>query len=327
MPKSSFLARRVSRALVGLAFIPVLPGAGLPPSPGLAAPPVASSLRVDGPRPAASFAPAALTGGACLASTLCALKDEVRWGTPAWSSSQCHLIAEAVQSAADQHGLSPALILGVMLNESDLDDKAVSSYSRDGVVYAKDGGLMGIRCVFDGRGRCKNGFVKGLTFKNIMDPFTNIALGARELAYYAKGGGVEKRVTRERGTDGLLVEKTRNIRCRHATHAYWAHYNHGSRYISQGQPRHYPHRVAVLYYALAKALGLPSTELESRPITVVDRGLRPRTADRPVEPRYRTLFSKIQSVGNVCRAPITASWTPSRAPAPAQSGLDSAPRS
>jgi hypothetical protein len=324
MPEMSLLARRVSRVLFGFAFIPALPGAGLPQAPGLAAPPAASSPRVERARPAAAAAAAhATAGGACLASTLCALKDEIRWGTPGWSPSQCQLIAEAVQSAADQHGLSPALILGVMLNESDLDDKAVSSYRRDGVVYAKDGGLMGIRCVFDGRGRCKNGFVKGLTFKTIMDPFTNIALGARELAYYAKGGGVEKRVTRERAADGRVVEKTRNIRCRHSTHAYWAHYNHGSRYIATGQPRHYPHRVAVLYYALAKSLGLPATELESRPITVVDRGLRPRTADRPVEPRYRTLCSKIQSVSNVCRPPITA-W---RGPTPAQSGLDSAPRS
>ena len=139
---------------------------------------------------------------ACLATTLCALKDEVRWRTPAWSPSQCQLIADAVQSAAEQHELSPALILAVMLNESDLDDKAVSSYERDGAVYAKDGGLMGIRCVFDQRGRCKNGFVKGMTFKNIMDPFTNIALGARELAYYRNGGGVEKRVVRVRGADG-----------------------------------------------------------------------------------------------------------------------------
>jgi hypothetical protein len=301
MRDRSVLARRWSPILLGFAFLPsyssAVPRPAAPPAalPALAAPTVSVSS-LSGPR-----------ADACLASTLCALKDEVRWRTPAWSPSQCQTIADAVQSAAEQHELSPALILGVMLNESDLDEKAVSSYDRDGVVYAKDGGLMGIRCVFDERGRCKNGFVKGLTFKTIMDPATNIALGARELAYYRNGGGVEKRVQRVRGEDGQIEEKTKNVRCRHATHAYWAHYNHGSRYIASGHPRHYPHRVAVLYFAFAKALGLSSVELESRPITVVDRGLRPRTADRPVEPRYRTLFSKIRSVSGVCREPITAS--------------------
>ncbi len=307
MPERSKLARRFSPLLFGFAFLPSLPGALAPRSPAAApaapqaepaAAVLASASSLSGPR-----------ADACLASTICALKDEVRWRAPAWSPSKCQLIADAVQSAAEQHDLSPALIVAVMLNESDLDDKAVASYERDGAVYAKDGGLMGIRCVFDERGRCKNGFVKGLTFKNIMDPFTNIALGARELAYYRNGGGVEKRVTRLLASDGQVVEKTKNVRCRHATHAYWAHYNHGSRYIASGHPRHYPHRVGVLYFALAKALGLPASELESRPLTVVDPGMRPRTADRPVEPRYRALCSKIQAVSGVCRAPVTASRT------------------
>jgi Transglycosylase SLT domain len=309
-------ARRVSAVLFGIAFCLSLPGLALT---GPGEPPVEPTTKVLSRLPA----PAAPGVEVCLATTLCALKDEVRWRTPAWSPGQCQLYAEAVQSAAEQHGLSPALILAVMLNESDLDEKAVSSYERDGAVYAKDGGLMGIRCVFDQRGRCKNGFVKGMTFKNIMDPFTNIALGARELAYYRHGGGVEKRVVRVRGADGVVAEKTKNVRCGHATHAYWAHYNHGSRYIDRGQPRHYPHRVAVLYYALARALSLPLTELETGRITVVDHGLRPRTADRPVEPRYRALCSKIQAVSGVCRPPVTA-FESDASPA---ASFDSSPRS
>jgi hypothetical protein len=325
------LARRLSPLMFGFAFLPTIP-VTVPPRATKPAPAAtAAAQRAADPAPGA-VSVSSLAGPqaeVCLASTLCALKDEVRWRTPGWSPSQCQLIADAVQSAAEQHDLSPALIIGVMLNESDLDDKAVSSYERDGKIYAKDGGLMGIRCVFDERGRCKNGFVKGLSFKQIMDPFTNIALGARELAYYRNGGGVEKRTVRLRGADGQIAEKTKNVRCRHATHAYWAHYNHGSRYISQGHPRHYPHRVAVLYYALARALGLSSSELESRPITVVDRGLRPRTADRPVEPRYRALASKIQSVSNVCRSPVTAfrAAPPSHQAKAGQAGLDGAPRS
>ena len=302
MPATPHCARRVFAVPFAIAFCLSLPGLALPGSSGRpsTAPPIVKVAHP--PRPAA----AAPQAEVCLATTMCALKDGVRWRTPPWSPSQCRLYAEAVEAAAEQHGLSPALILAVMLNESDLDEKAVSAYRRDGVVYAKDGGLMGIRCVFDQRGRCNNGFVKGMTFKNVMDPFTNIALGARELAYYRNGGGVEKRVIRVRGADGELAEKTRNVRCGHRTHAYWAHYNHGSRYIERGEPRHYPHRVAVLYYALAKALLLPVTELESGHLTIVDRGSRPRTADRPVEPRYRTLCSKIQAVSGVCRAPVTA---------------------
>jgi hypothetical protein len=312
MPDMSVLVRRLSTLSFGFAFLPSVPGAVMPraerPAPAALS---AASVKAPASQPVAVTSLAGPAAQACLATTLCALKDQVRWRTPGWTPSQCQQIADAVQSAAEQHDLSPALLLAVMLNESDLDDKAVSSYTRDGVVYAKDGGLMGIRCVFDARGRCKNGFVKGLTFKTIMDPATNIALGARELAYYRNGGGVEKRVVRVRGADGQLTHKTKNVRCPHATHAYWAHYNHGSWYIERGHPRHYPHRVAVLYYALAKALGLPGTELESRAITVVDRGLRPRTADRPVEPRYRMLCSKIQSVSGACRPAITASRSPS----------------
>ena len=302
MPATSHGARRVVAVPFGIAFCLFLPGVALSGSSGgsSSAPPIVKPAHPPGPAEASPQAEV------CLATTLCALKAGVRWRTPAWSPSQCRLYAEAVEAVAEQQGLSPALILAVMLNESDLDEKAASAYRRDGVVYAKDGGLMGIRCVFDQRGRCKNGFVKGMTFKNIMDPFTNIALGARELAYYRNGGGVEKRVIRVRGADGKLAEKSKNVRCGHGTHAYWAHYNHGSRYIERGQPRHYPHRVAVLYYALAKALLLPLTELESGHITIVDRGARPRTADRPVEPRYRMLCSKIQAVSGVCRAPVTA---------------------
>lgn len=321
MPEKSAVARHLKTFMFGFALLPGLPGtpslATHQPAPTAVS--VAKRVEVGHDPKSSAVSLAGPAADACLATTLCALKDEVRWRTPAWSPSQCKLMADAVQSAAEQHNLSPALIVAVMLNESDLDDKAVSSYDRDGVVYAKDGGLMGIRCVFDERGRCKNGFVKGMSWKSIMDPATNIALGARELAYYRNGGGVEKRVLRVRGADGRLVEKTKNVRCPHATHAYWAHYNHGSRYIERGYPRHYPHRVAVLYYALAKSLALPVTELESRAITVLDPGLRARTADRPVEPRYRTLCSKIRSVGGVCRPSITALVE--------QAKLDSAPRS
>jgi hypothetical protein len=205
-----------------------------------------------------------------------------------------------VLTAADKYDLSPALILAVMLNESDLDEKAVTPYFRGGTVYAKDSGLMGIRCVFDGRGRCGNGHVRGMRARDIADPVTNIQLGARELAYTRDKGGVERRTVRVQGDNGQITTRAKLVRCRHQSHAYWAHYNHGSFYLSSGNARHYPHRVAVLYYALARSLGLPDDEVTSGPITIRDKGMRARTADRPIETRYRTLASKIYESAPRC---------------------------
>lgn len=324
MPEMSHNVIRVSAFLTGLLVFPALPGAAVfGPAPFSMAPRLLLSQ-------APSYTPVVAPSPsprACLATTLCALKHQVRWKDQAWSEVECARLADAVQSAADQYRLSPALILAVMMNESDLDEKAVSSYQRDGAVYAKDGGLMGIRCVFDERGRCGNR--QGMSFKKLMDPATNIALGAQALAYFRDGGGVETRTERVRGADGQLVRKTRNVRCRHSNHAYWAHYNHGSRYIDHGDPRHYPHHVAVLYYELARALGLPAPELQTGRITVVDRGLRPRTADRPVEPRYRALCSKIRAVNSVCQAPavLFGQAAPPRPDLALQSRVDSPPSS
>jgi hypothetical protein len=324
MHEMSHIALRVSAFLTGLLLFPGLPGAAIfGPAPFSMAP---------RPLPATLSSPLALPAApaprVCLTTTLCALKQQVRGKDLPWSEAECQRVAEAVESAAEEYQLSPALIVAVMMNESDLDEKAVASYQRDGKVYAKDGGLMGIRCVFDERGRCGNGFVKGMSFKKLMDPATNIALGARLLAYFRESG-VETRTERVRGASGQVETRTRTVRCRHSNHAYWAHYNHGMRYIDHGEPRHYPHHVAVLYYELARGLGLPAPELQSRHLTVVDRGLRPRTADRPVEPRYRALCSKIRVVNGTCQAPALLFG---QAPAPRpdlalQSRVDSPPAS
>jgi hypothetical protein len=203
------------------------------------------------------------------------------------------MVAHAVLTSAIKHQLSPALILGVMLNESDLDENVRTPYRRRGVVYATDSGLMGIRCEFDRQGRCKNGHVRGMLPSEVIDPATNIALGAQELAYNRDRGGVERRTVAVRLDDGSRALTQKLVRCRHRTHAYWAHYNHGSFYISRGFPRHYGHRVGVLYYAFARTLGLPDREVTAHPLTVRDPGARPRTADQPVEARFRKLTAKI----------------------------------
>jgi soluble lytic murein transglycosylase-like protein len=292
--------RRISLVTLALAVaLPALPGAAasaLPTQDETQAAPAAV--------PAASAPPAPTT--ACLAATLCALQGEVRWKAPSWSEATCRRTADAVLTASRKYKLSPALIVAVMLNESDLDEKATVPYYRDGELYAKDGGLMGVRCVFGAAGRCDNGQVQGMSFRAIMDPVKNVELGAKALAYFRDKGGVEKKVVRERNAEGKLVKRTRYVRCKHRNHAWWAHYNHGSFYISKGYARHYPHRVAVLYNRLSQVLAVPAPELTSGRITMRDPGQRLRTIDHPVEPRYRVLYDKIGHVGAACERPVTA---------------------
>jgi hypothetical protein len=228
----------------------------------------------------------------------------VRWRTARWSVATCQRIARAVLTSATKYQLSPALILGVMLNESDLDENVRTAYRKNGVVYATDSGLMGIRCVFDRQGKCGNGHVRGMRPKDVIDPVTNIALGARELAYTRDRGGVERKHVAVKTADGGRALARKLVRCRHQTHAYWAHYNHGSFYLSRGFARHYGHRVGVLYYAFARTLGLPDHEVTSRPLTVRDPGARPRTADRPIERRFQLLTQKIYRAGTPRNAPV-----------------------
>ena len=171
------------------------------------------------------------------------------------------------------------------------------TYLREGKVYAKDGGLMAIRCLLDDRDRCTNGNVRGMRFKDLMDPVNNIEAGANELAHWRDGGGVTRKTIVKRDRAGLLQRVTKNVPCQHKTHAWWAHYNHGPRYIEKGYPRHYAHRVAVLDHAFATVMNSPAPELTAGRITIHDPGRRERTVERPIEPRYKKLCSQIRSGG------------------------------
>ena len=233
----------------------------------------------------------------CLARTVCAIKEKIRWQTSAWTPAQCQTIGAAVSGAAKRYNLSPSLLLAIMINESDLNEKAERVSMRDNKIYAKDGGLMAIRCVLDRRNHCLNGNVKGVSWSDIMNPATNIDFGARELAYWRKGGGVTRTVVKLRDGSGHVRPVLKTVPCRHKDHAYWAHYNHGPQYIATGYPRHYPHRVAVLDHAVATVMNLDPPELHGARITIHDAGKRERTVDRPLEARYKKLCSQIQSVG------------------------------
>ena len=233
----------------------------------------------------------------CLTNTICAVKEKIRWQTPAWTPSQCRRVSDAVTVSAKRHKLSPSLLLAVMINESDMNEKAERSYARDGKVFAKDGGLMAIRCHLDAHERCTNGdsFLKGMAWKDLMDPATNIELGARTLAHYRDGGAVMTKTITKLDKDGHRQRVTKEVPCDHKNHAFWAHYNHGPRYIDKGYPRHYPHRIAVLDHALAQVMNAPAPELTHGAITIHDPGMRERTADRPMEPRYKKLCGQILS--------------------------------
>jgi hypothetical protein len=236
----------------------------------------------------------------CLTATVCDVKDRVRWRTSPWKPGFCARIAHAVLDSSKRYDLPPSLILAVMINESDMNEKAFRTTVKAGRIYAKDGGLMGIRCIVDGHGRCVNGNVRGLPWQEVMDPVTNIDIGARELAYWRDGGGITNVTIHTRDSHGVLRTIQKHVPCAHKTHAYWAHYNHGPRYIDRGPARHYPHRIAVLYYALSRTMNVDTSSLTSMRLTVNDPGKRPRTADKPVEARYQKLCQAIRDVGLGC---------------------------
>jgi hypothetical protein len=295
--------RRAIAALAGMVALP----AAAPVQAASASP--AALLESSAPDATPAQPDRAAPPESCLASTICSVKERVRWHAPAWSPSFCHRIAQGVLDSAKRNDISPSLLLAVMVNESDMNEHAAPVTMKNGRVYAKDSGLMGIRCILDKRGYCSNAYVRGMAWRKVMDPITNIELGARELGRWKKGGGVTRITVRVR-ENGQLVTKQKNVPCQHKTHAFWAHYNHGPRYIDHGFARHYPHRVAVLEYAIAEALNVEATELKTTSrITIHDRGQRDRTADRPVEPRFRKLCSQIREVGGQCSNVATLTTT------------------
>jgi hypothetical protein len=277
----------------------------------VAAPHAKAASAVATPAPTGQIEPAGqvppidsgpeIHGPSCLKQTICAVKEKIRWQTPAWTPSQCGRIADAVATSAKRHDLSPTLLLAIMVNESDMNEKAARLYTRDGKVYAKDGGLMAIRCMLDEHERCTNGNVRGVAWKDLMDPVTNIELGARELARWRDGGGVMSKTIVKLDADGHRQHVKKDVPCDHKNHAWWAHYNHGPRYIDKGYPRHYPHRIAVLDHAFATVMNTPAPELTAGHITIHDPGKRERTVDRPLEPRYKKLYEQIMS-GGTCSA-------------------------
>jgi Transglycosylase SLT domain len=264
-----------------------------------------SALFTGTSRAVCASSPAETKGGGahgvkseCLASTICKLKERIRYGRDPWSPELCATIAKGMIESAEKYDLHPALLLAVAITESDLDDKADRTTRKNGEIFARDGGLMGLRCLINDKGHCTNSLVKGMHWKDLLDPLTNIATGAQMLVHYRDGGAIEPESSRANRKSNRKVHFRQ---CRHRTHAYWAHYNHGPLYKPTGYARHYPHRVAVLYHALVRALNASvPDELTATNLTVADPGKRVRTADRPVEDRYKSLTEHILEAGT-CR--------------------------
>lgn len=205
-----------------------------------------------------------------------------------------------MSTASSRYDLPPLLLLAIMINESTMDEQAVRLTARNGALYAKDGGLMGLRCVLDRQGRCKNAFVRGMSWAQVAEPTTNIAIAARELAYWRDAGGVASRKVYVRDAEGVRHAKVRLVRCPHGDHPFWAHYNHGTRYIDHGPARTYPARVAALYSALSQTVG--QAPAPTRLLTTFPHG----TSHGGLGPREQSLRRKILDVGPVCNSTTTA---------------------
>lgn len=234
---------------------------------------------------------------------LCNLKKRLQYRHRPWNKKMCSKIARATLTSARKYGVNPLLVSSVYLNESELVGSAVlTSRRKNGQPFAADIGLMGIRCRL-GRGNiCTNSGVRGLKLADLADPVRNIDIGTRRLAYWMKGAGEEKISVWRKGKRHREL-----IPCRHTNHAWWAHYNHGSRYYATGRARHYPHRIAVLYWALVDSLRQPvPPELEG-PITVRDRRRPPRTLSQPVGRRYKRLVRMIRASAAEVVPPLAAS--------------------
>ena len=172
---------------------------------------------------------------ACLAQTICAVKERIRWQTPAWTPSQCRRIADAVDDSAKRHDISPTLAARGHGQRKRHERKVRARVQRDGKIYAKDGGLMAIRCMLDDKDRCTNGNVRGVAWKDLMDPVNeHRARRARARALARR----RRRHAQRRSSSATATEHrykvTKNVPCQHKTHAWWAHYNHGPRYIDKG---------------------------------------------------------------------------------------------
>lgn len=211
----------------------------------------------------------------CFVERMCELKEMIRWRTPRWTMDMCRRVGNAVLAEERTSGLPRELILAVMINESDMNDKATRPYyDEKGKLKSWDGGLMGVRCIVDKDGLSCTNYMKKVTWKALLIPEVNIKLAVRK-----------------------MVAARDLHQCKHTDHPWFAHYNWGVKVIRTGIPRSYPQRIAVLWKALAEAGGETPPEIASLRFVQI-KGKKPITINTPVGARHRDLVSKIRQ----CRA-------------------------
>jgi hypothetical protein len=236
----------------------------------------------------------------------------------AWSQEEANRIGHAFIEAGRRHDFRPGFLAAFSVNESDLKESAVrETRTKDGRI-AKDSGLMAVRCVVGGEKRwwkdnhvlrfqqpgarfiqaCLNDPVRGMLPSELLDPVKNIEIAASILARL-RDDGVPLLVTRVEKIHGRPKRVREVTTCPHKEHPFYAHYNWGARMIETGPSRHYPHRVAVLYHAIAEAMHTDTPELVGAHF-VQDKGARPRRVDRPVGERQRRLFALISACQGHC---------------------------
>jgi len=214
---------------------------------------------------------------ACFISTLCAIKESVRWRTPKWDETMCNRVGNAILKAEKKHKLPRQLIVSVILNESDMNEQAMRPTLKDDKVVAWDVGLMAPRCRLGKDGKCDNYKSKGLTVGQLMKPEINIEVGT-----------------------SILANVRDTYACPHKNHPWWAHYNWGPKVLDTGAARGYPHRVAVLYKAMATATNTKAPELIGLKLPK-EKGRKQRSVDEPVGKRHKELVAKVLACGGKCQ--------------------------
>ena len=107
---------------------------------------------------------------------VCAVQHVIRWKDEPWTDRECEVQAQAFTASGQRWGFNPLQLLAMDIIESDMRPN-VQREDRG----ALDVGEMAVRCKLGPDGKCTNRPVKGLTPAQLMDPATNIDMGARIL--------------------------------------------------------------------------------------------------------------------------------------------------
>jgi hypothetical protein len=190
-------------------------------------------------------------------------------------------------------------LLAIMVNESDMNEKSARSYTRDGKIYAKDGGLMADPLHARRQGAAaRTGTCAASRGKDLMNPRDEHRAGRARARALARGGGVVRTtITEGRRQPPPLSGQRRTCPVSTRRTAGGRTTTTVPRYIDKGYARHYPHRIAVLDHAFATVMNTPSagagkgTHHHSRPGQA-------RTRARPAAgTALQKLYSQIISSG------------------------------